>query len=200
MKYLKTLTLGVMAMAALMALTASASASELYNGATTLKSGTTMDLSLKSGTSALVTETGGSTLDTCTGSTVQGKITNAGSSTTTVTGEITALTWSGCTFPTTTVTLGKVESHHVTGTTNGTVTADAEIGVTVNTVFFGSCVYGVKAGTDLGLSTGGNPSTFSANAVIVKLSGSAFACPETAKFVATYVSTTPAGDVHMEAS
>lgn len=179
---------------------ASASATELYNGATTLKSGSVQDFTLKSGTSALLTETGGGTLDTCTGSTMKGKLTNAGSSTTTATGENTSLTWSGCTFPTTTVTLGKVETHHVTGTTNGTETADSEIGVTITTVFFGSCVYGVTAGTDLGLGTGGNPATFSANAVAKKLSGSAFACPETAKFVATYVSTEPAGDLHVEAS
>ena len=200
MKYIKMLGLAAVAAMGLMAFAGSASATELYNGATTVKSGTVLDFSLKSGTSALLTETGGSTLDTCTGSTVKGKVTNAGSSTTTVTGENTSITWTGCTFPTTTVVLGKLEAHHVTGTTNATLTADAEIGVTINTVFFGSCVYGVKTGTDLGLVTGGNPATFTANAVAVKLSGSAFACPETSKWQASYTSTEPAGDLHAEAS
>lgn len=200
MKYMKMLGLAAVAAMGLMAFAGSASATELYNGATTLKSGTVLDFSLKTGTSALLTETGGSTLDTCTGGTVKGKITNAGSSTTTVTGENTSITWSGCTFTTDTVTLGKLEAHHVTGTTNATLTADSEIGVTINTVFFGSCVYGVLANTDLGLVTGGNPATFTANAVAKKLSGSAFACPETSKWVATYVSTEPAGDLHAEAS
>jgi len=200
MKYIKMLGIAAVAAMGLMAFAGSASATELYNGATTVKSGTVLDFTLKSGTSALLTETGGSTLDTCTGSTVKGKVTNAGSSTTTVTGENTSITWTGCTFPTTTVTLGKLEAHHVTGTTNATLTADAEIGVTINTVFFGSCVYGVKNGTDLGLVTGGNPATFTANAVAVKLSGSAFACPETSKWQASYTSTEPAGDLHAEAS
>jgi len=177
-----------------------AAATENYSGATTLGAGTVTDFSLKSGTSASLTETGGSTLDTCTTSTVKMKKTNAGSSTTTVTAETTELTWGSCTFPTKTVTLGKVETHHIAATTNGTATADAEIGVTINTVFFGSCVYGVSAGTDLGIGTGGNPATFHANAVAKKLTGSAFACPETAKFTATYTSTSPAGDLHTEAS
>jgi hypothetical protein len=200
MKYIKMLGLAAVAAMGLMAFAGSASATELYNGATTLKAGTVLDFSLKSGSSALLTETGGGTLDTCTGGTVKGKITNAGSSTTTVTGENTSITWSGCTFPTTTVTLGKLEAHQVAATTNATLTADAEIGVTINTVFFGSCVYGVKAGTDLGLVTAGNPATFTANAVAIKLSGSAFACPETSKWQASYTSTEPAGDLHAEAS
>ena len=200
MKYIKMLGIAAIAAMGLMAFAGSASATELYNGATTLKSGTVLDFSLKTGTIAKLTQTNGEVLDECSGSTVKGKITNAGSSTTTVTGENTSITWSSCTFPTTTVVLGKLEAHHVTGTTNATLTADSEIGVTINTVFFGSCVYGVKAGTDLGLVTGGNPASFGANAVAIKLSGSAFACPETSKWVATYVSTEPAGDLHAEAS
>jgi len=201
MKHLKALwaMLTVVAVAAALG-AATASATELYNGATTLKSGTVLDFSLKSGTSTALLETGGSTLDTCTGSTIKGKITNAGSSTTTLTGENTSITWTGCTFPTVTVVLGKFEGHHVTGTTNFTVTADAEIGVTINTVFFGTCIYGAKAVTDLGLVTGGNPATLSINAVTVRLPGSAFACPETAKWFASYTSTEPAGDLHAEAS
>jgi hypothetical protein len=222
MKYMKMLGLFAMAAAALMAFAGAASATELYNGATTQKVGTVLDFSLKSGTSAILKETSppageGGTLDTCTGSTVKGEITSAGSSTTTTTGvntfkekEIvegkevvttkTGITWSGCTFPTTTTIPGKLEIHHITGTTNGTLTADAEIGVTINTIFFGTCVYGVTAGTDLGTLTGGNPAHFTANAVAEKLSGSAFACPETSLWTGTYVSTSPAGDFHVEAS
>lgn len=202
MKSIKMLGLAAVAAMALMAFAGagSASATELYNGATTLKSGTVLDFSLKSGTSALLTETGGSTLDTCTGSTLQAKITAAGSSTTTTTGEITNLTWTGCTFPTTTVTKGKTEIHWITGTTNGTVTSDAEIGVTINTVFFGSCVYAAKAGTHVGTFTGGATPIMHLNEIVVKGSGSAFACPETAKWVGDYRGTEPSGDLHAEAS
>jgi len=206
MKYIKMLGLAAVAAMALMAFTGVASASMLYNGATTLNAGTTLEFSLKSGTSALLKETSapggnGETLDTCTSSTVQGNITNAGSSTATVTGENTAISWGPtCTFPTTTTKLGKLEIHHITGGTNGTLTADTEIGVTINTVFFGSCVYGVTEGVDLGILTGGNPATFHANAVAEKLSGSALACPSTSLWTGTYTSTKPAGDLHVEAS
>jgi hypothetical protein len=201
MKHLKSLGASLVILVAFAAFgAAAASATELYGSSGTLGSKTILDFSLKSGTSALLTETGGGALDTCTGSTVKGEITNAGSATTTTTGKITSLTWSGCTFPTATVTLGKLEVHHNSGTESGFINADAEIGVTINTVFFGSCVYGVTAGTSLGALTGGNPATFEANAVAKKLSGSAFACPETSKWVATYVSTEPAGTLDVRAS
>jgi hypothetical protein len=202
MKHLKSFGLAAIAASALMGLVSvgTASATVTYNGATALKVGTVTDYSLKTGTSASLVNTSGESLNTCTTSTLKKKITNAGSSTTTTTGEVTQLTWGSCTFPTATVILGKLETHHITGTTNGTLTSDAEIGVTINTVFFGSCVYGVKSGTDLGVGTGGNPSTFHVNTVAIKLSGSAFACPETTKFTATYTSTEPSGDIHVEAS
>lgn len=207
MKHLTALGLSIAAALAAMAFVGAgtASATVLCKTTTTpcgsrVVNGTVIDASLIKETSALLTETGGGTLDKCTGSTAKGKITQEGSSTTTTTGSIEQLTWSGCTFPTTTVTLGKVEAHHITGTDNGTLTADAEIGVTMNTVFFGSCVFGVKSGTDLGTGTGGNPEIVDVNATAVKLSGSAFACPETSKFTATYVNTEPGGTLHFEPS
>jgi hypothetical protein len=104
MKYMKMLGLLAMAAAALMAFAGAASATELYNGATTQKAETVLDFSLKSGTSALLKETNppegeNNTLGICTSSTLQGKITNAGSSTTTTTSENTSITWGGCTLP-----------------------------------------------------------------------------------------------------
>jgi hypothetical protein len=200
MKYMKMLGLVAVAAAALMAFAGSASATELYGGTGTLKN-PTLDFSLKSGTSASLVNTAGESLDTCTESTVKGTATT-GSSTTNPTGSITTLSWGKCTFTTDTVTLGKLEVVHNTGTTNGTVKADAEIGVTINTVFFGSCVYGVKSGTTLGTLTGNaaGSATFDANAVAVKLTGSAFACPETSNWTGTYVSTEPAGALYVEAS
>jgi hypothetical protein len=149
--------------------------------------GTSLDFSNKAGTSALLTTTAGEPIDTCTGSTVKGKIEKAVG----ITDSIESLTWTGCTFPTTTTKLGKLTVEKITGTHNGTVKGDSEIGVTMNTVFFGSCVYGVIAGTDLGTLTEGKPATFDANAVAIKLTGSAFACPETAKWTATYTLTEP---------
>jgi len=201
MKHLKSLGPIMMAIAVAAAFgAAGASATELYNGATTMGSGKTLDFSLKSGTKSVMTETGGSTVSECSGSTLQTKLTNAGSSTTTATSETTAATWSGCTFPTTTVTKGKLEFHQIAGTTNARVTIDAEYGATITTVFFGSCVFGAIAGTDIGILTNGTPATIDANAVTVKLSGSAFACPETYKWTATYQVTEPATNLRVEAS
>jgi hypothetical protein len=146
--------------------------------------------SLKSGTSAKLVGTEGETLDTCTGSNVEAELTNAGSSTTTVTGKVKSLTWIGCTVTTDTTQLSNLEGHY-TSAGNGTLTADGEFKVTINTVLFGSCVYGVTAGTLLGNVTGGGEkvATFVANAVAKRLSGSGFACPETSKWTAEYVYT-----------
>jgi hypothetical protein len=193
MKYVKILSLAAVAAMALMAFAASsASATALYNGATKLGVGSTIDFSLKSGTKALLTETGGESLDECSTSTVKGSITNAGGATSTVSGSISELTWGTCTFPTTTTVKGGLEIHWITAT-EGTVTSNAEIGVTINTIFFGSCVYGVAANTDLGKLTtfAAGRAVFHANAVAKRLSGSQAVCPETSNWKATYESTTP---------
>jgi hypothetical protein len=202
MKHLKILGIAAVAAMALMAFAASsASATALYNGTTKLGVGSVLDFSLKSGTNALLVNTKGEELDKCTGSTVKGSITNAGGAGTAVSGSISELTWTGCTFTTTTTVKGGLEVIQTGTTTNGVVKSNAEIGVTINTVLFGSCVYGVAKGTELGTLTTNSTTnaTFDANAVAIKLSGSNFACPETSKWTGTYVSTTPV-NLRVEAS
>ena len=192
MKRLSTLSLFPAAAIALLAFGVGiAQATEIYGNGSTIGAGSTFNWSLEPGTAAQIFDTQGQTLLSCSTSTIKGKITSAGSSTTTTTASIETMTWGSCTFPTTTVKLGKLEFHHVSGGTNATVTADAEIGVTINTVFFGSCVYGTKAGTDLGIITTGRPATYHDHWVSEKLSGSSFACPETATFKAQYIWTEP---------
>jgi hypothetical protein len=71
----------------------------------------------------------------------------------------------------------------IAGTSNGTVRADAETQVTIQTVLFGSCVYGVKSGAHLGVITEGTaatPPTFNAEkAEAERVAGSSgFAFPE----------------------
>jgi len=190
MKYLKILSLAAVAAMAMMAFASSASATTIIGGSPekTLGSGDTIDFSIPSGKSAVLVDTEGGELDTCSGSTVNGKLSSA------ATGSIESLTWTGCTFPTSTVTKGKLEVVS-TGGTNGEVKADAEIGVTINTIFFGSCVYGVTSGTKVG-TVAGNPAVFTANAVAKKLSGSNIACPETSKWTGTYNATT--ANLHVE--
>jgi hypothetical protein len=193
MKHVKMLSLAAVAAMALMALVgvSSASATTLFNGTTVLKTGSTLDFSLKSATAKLTNTTGTETLDECTGSTVKGKTTNETG--TSVTGSLEELTWTGCSVPTSTDNLGGLEVDQIGTTTEGTVKASAEIGVTVNTIFFGVCKYGVKLGNHLGVlkTSAAGTAVFSANATATKLTGSNFACPETTKWVAEYQSTTP---------
>ena len=214
MKYVKMLGLAAVAAMAVMAFIGASSASATVFCSVTQTPcpvaskwpvNTVIDFSLKSGTSAKLVTTTGETLDTCTGSTVKGPVTNAGSSTTTVVGTVakTDLTWSSCTFPTTTTQGAGLEVHHIPGTDNGTVTASGEFRVTIQTFFFGSCVYGVTAGAHLGTLTGttatNTHAVFHANAVAKKLVGSEAACPETSKWTAEYTQTEPKNtDLYVE--
>jgi hypothetical protein len=208
MRSVKKVILVMIAAGVVGALSASgALATEVYNNGVTLSAGSVLDISIKPGSSASLVSTAGETLDQCTTSTIKGKVTNAGSSTTTTTGTVEEMTFGNCTFPTKMITLGKLELHHVTGTTSGTLTADAEFAGTINTVFFGSCIYGVKVGTDIGLLTSGKSTgevkddpILHTNAIVVKMAGSAFACPETTRWTSTYVVTEPTGVVTIEQS
>ncbi len=213
MRYVKMLALAAVAAGALMAFIGAGTASATVLCSTTADpcpagqswpANTAIDFSIPSGASANLVDTTGEPLDTCTTSTVKGKITNAGSSSATTTGAVEELTWGSCTFPTKTLTLGNLEIHKVAGTSNGTLTADGTFEVTINTIFFGSCIYGVTSGVDLGeltegiyTKTTGKPTdetaVFHANAVAEKFSGSNLACPSTSRWTATYTLTSPEG-------
>jgi hypothetical protein len=184
--------LGLVAVAMMAFAASSASATELYNGATTLKSGTVLDFSATSFPFRLTNTQGTETLDECTGSTIKGTTTNNGSAGVAVQSNITELTWTGCSVPTSTDTLGGLEVAWTAGT-EGTVKANAEIGVTINTIFFGLCTYGFEKGNHVGTikSSAAGTATFTENATARKLTPSNFACPETARWIATYTSTSP---------
>lgn len=149
--------------------------------------GTTLDFTLKSGTKAKLASTVGETLEECTGSTLKGKLEKAEP----VTTPVESLTWSGCNFPTTTTELGKLKVVNAATLHSGTVKGDSESRITVNGGFFGSCLYGLGSGTDLGELKEGKPASLVVNAVVTKLSGSATACPETAKWTAEYTLAEP---------
>ena len=201
MKYLKMLGLAAVAAMALMAFVGAGTASAggiLCSTQTTpcdspWPVGTVLDFSLKSGTSANLTTTEGTTIDTCTEATVQGKLTK--NSETVATGNNTAITWTKCTSPTTTTKLGKLRITNAGGY-NGTVIADELIEVTIETTFFGHCLYGVEPGTVLGTVTEGIGTgvVFTANAVAKRLGTSGekpCLAPETARWKAEYVLTSP---------
>jgi hypothetical protein len=203
MKHLKALNVAAVLAGALMAFIGASSASATVLCSTTadpcpvgqtVPASTGIDFSLSSGTSAnlqATAEDGGGTLDTCKSSTVKGKLTNAGSSTANATGEITELTWGACTFATTTVLKGGFEVKKIAGTSNGTVIADGETRVTMNTVFFGHCTFALVSGQSVGDITEGKPAVFHANAVLHTVSGSQSVCLTTSVWSATYTMTEP---------
>lgn len=207
MKHLKTLVLAALAATLLMIATAgSASATVLCSVAQnpcpagSVWPATSMDWSLKSGTTARFTNTGNEPLDSCSGSTLKGTLFN-GSSTATASASVNTseLTWSSCSFPTTTISGGSLQIHNQTGTTNGTVTG-SEFAVTMNTLLFGSCVYTVSEGTDIGTITAGSSATLTVNALVKRGSGSNVVCPETGKWTGEYKLTAPITSLLVEPS
>jgi hypothetical protein len=197
MKHLKTLGVFAMAAMALMVVASSASATALYSSGALYTGEITASLE----GSALLTTTGGTTLDTCTAGSVGGKIEEHGA-TKTAGGKITELIWgtaaTPCTEPTVTTTLGSLEIHHITGTTNGTVTGKNSV-VKVNTTIFGAeCTYTVGEALDLGTLNGSTTSNATIAINTVVKATNEFFCPD-AKWQASYKVTTPK-NLYVEAS
>jgi len=200
MRYAKMLALAAVAAGALMAFIGAGTASATVLCSTTadpcptgqdVLAGTVVDLS-STGSTVLTDTSGETTLDTCTVSTLKGKTTNTGGTTETVEIGVETLSWEKCTFPTKTLKTADLEVHKIATTSNGTVTAGGTFEVTINTIFFGSCIYGVTKGTSIGDLTEGKPAIFHATkAVAEKFSGSAAACPETSLWTSTYTVTEP---------
>jgi len=182
MKYVKMLGLAAMAAMALMAFgagTASATSS-LYSTGVKVAAGTSLDATLEGGTALLSTTDGKTLVDTCTSSTVAGKVEYPGGGAD-AKGAISSLTWGGCTVTTDTLTNGALSV-----SSTGAVTGTSSV-VTVN---FGgvSCRYGTGAGTSLGTLTTG---TLAINAVINEQEPKSFICPDTTKWTANYSVTSP---------
>jgi hypothetical protein len=185
MKYLKMLGLAAVAAMALMAIGAgSASATTLEVKGTPQSASINISASLKSGNSAILKDTFGFTSNTCTSSSVAGSTTST--SGTSVTGDISALTFSNC--ERSPVTTDKGGLLHVTWTsgTNGTVTSS---GAEVTTPSpFGTLNCKTGEGTHLGSITGVS-SGFATMTINAALSCSGVS----SKWEATYVVTSPEG-------
>ena len=197
MKPFKMLGVAAMAAAALMVLVGAGTASATVICKNNLNTetcsepypiGTEGIASIPAGKSIVLADTEGGELDRCNTSTVTGKLKSQGSGKPALS-ELSTITFGNCTFPTKTVNPGRGELTWIKGTDNGTLFT-YETQATINTVFFGSCIYGVT-GTDMGTTVGGNPGSLTVNAVVEKFSGSNFACPETAKLTGQYVATSP---------
>jgi hypothetical protein len=198
MKHLKMLGLAVMAAAALMAFVGASTASATVickNNLNTEKCsepytvGTKGKASLAAGSSALLETTGGEVLVTCTGSTVESSLKNAGSAATTVESNVSTMNFTGCSREVKVLKAGYAILHHIPGTDNGTLTT-VETEVTVNGIFGTSCTYGAGAGMDVGIVVGGNPGSMSLNVVFPKVAGG-FICPADARFTGKYTATEP---------
>jgi len=201
MKYLKIFGLAAVAAAALTALlgAGSASATVLCTGtpsgthcANKEVEGQQLDLSA---VSSVLMKTGSTTLTTCSASTIKAKITDAGSTTTTVKAAVEEWTYGGCTTTVDTLAKGTLEFHHLAGTDQATITSS---GTEVTKQFLGvSCIF-KTVNTSIGTITGGNPTTFDVNGTIPQ-SGGGFLCPANGTWSGTYRVTTPAGTTHFAA-
>jgi hypothetical protein len=187
-----TKILGVVAVAALalMAFASSASATTLEVKGVTQTGAVVIKGSIKSGTSALLTDTSGFFANTCTVSTVEGKDSTSQTGTAVV-GPIEVLSWGTAATPCTkgnpTVhSKGTLSVSSIGDTTNGTVVShNAE--VTVPSALGLLTCKTPSEGTDLGTLTGTSTgfATMDINAVLN--------CGITAKWTGTYTVTGPEG-------
>jgi len=183
MKFTKILGVVAVAALALMAFASTASATTLESNGVKQTGVVSIESTLKSGTSALLSDTFGAFANTCTVSTVKGKDSTSQTGTT-VSGPVESLSWSSCKEGNPTVdAAGSLSVENIAGTTNGTVRS---IGakVTVPSAFGTlTCTTAASPGTDLGTLTGvaSGTATMDINAVL--------SCGITAKWTGTYTVT-----------
>jgi hypothetical protein len=192
MKHLKMLGLAAIAALGLLAFVGAgtASATTLFTNSNltgAYASGTEVHSNLTTGKTAVLTDGSGNPLVTCTGSTVAGKTSNTTG--TTISGSITALTFSGCDTTVDVLANGSLEIEKTSKANEGKVTGKGSQ-VTV-TIFGVSCTYGTGTGTTLGTITGGTAPILNITAVgLTKVAGG-FLCPSTAGWDANYTVGTP---------
>jgi hypothetical protein len=187
MKYLKMLGLAAVAAMALMAIGAgSASATKLEVGGVVQSTSTAISASLKAGTSAILKDTFGFSSNTCTVSSVAG--TTSSPSGATVTGNLSALSFTSCEREPVTVDSKGVLHVQWTSGTNGTVTSS---GAEVTTGSpFGTLNCKTGTGTHLGSLAGTGSS--SAHAVLT-INASLSCSGISSKWEAVYTVTSPTG-------
>jgi len=154
MKYLKMLSLAAVAAMALFAVVgaSAASATTLSVGGVTQNKSVSIAASLLPGTSALLVDTAGTTLDTCTN--LEFKVATEGSFTgASVGGKVSTMTFGGCSHTTKVIAPGSLSIAWTSGT-NGTVTSSGAETTIQSTVFGVSAICKTGAGTDLGTLTG----------------------------------------------
>jgi hypothetical protein len=200
MKNLKMLGLLAVAAAALMALIGASTASATVLCKNNLKTSScsepyaaeTFLHGVLEGTTTFEM-TNAEVLGTCTQSTFQMRVENAGGAETPVSGPIPSFTWGikgeGCNQITETLRNGRLEITHISNTDDGTVKG---INTEVTLAIFGTdCIYGMGTGTDIGTLTGGSPATLDVNAVLNEQEPKRFLCPDDIRWTGSYEVTSP---------
>lgn len=190
MKHLKTFGLAAIMALGLVALAAAGTASATTlstdsGGFTKYPSGTTIEATLKTGTSNTLQDTNGNVIATCTGSSIRG--TTSAESEAFLAGWVGWLTWEGCSQTSDTVDPGGFEIHKTFGDTGSFYGFFTEV---TFSIFGVSCTYGTLGSRTFGSITGGSAPEISINAVLEKRAGG-FLCPSDARWVASYVVTSP---------
>lgn len=174
----------------------SASATELYKNteptADTLGKGTTIQASLKPETSFITEWTGGGgALHTCTSSEIAFEIEKAGGEATHPTGNVSTLSFTGCSHTTDVLAAGKLTIEDDNGTTNGRVLSSG-LELELYSTGFGKNIVcktgsgGTPIGTLTGAATENSHAVLDINAVML--------CNESStRLRATYIVTNPTG-------
>ena len=174
--------------AMLLGATIASAATTLETGGLTQNKSVAVEATLASGTSTTLKTTSNSFQDTCTGSQVKGS-TESPYNAATIGGNVSTLSFSGCTHTTHVVKPGSLSVENIAGTTNGTVrSTGAEVEVESTT--YGVTLECTTASTDLGTLTGVKEghATMHVNAVV----NCGFFVPS-AKWEGTYTVTSPTG-------
>jgi hypothetical protein len=184
MKYVKMLGLLAVAAAALMAFAGTAAATYVTSPPGTIYTGT-----IKAHSEGYATLHNAVGTISC-NSTVEGAVArHTGSGATTAGGNISSLTFTGCTNGEVHPTIhgGELEIHKLANG-NGTLTSKkAEVSVTM---FGFNCIYGTENGVDIGEVTAGEHGTLHIKASIPRVGGSFF-CGSSGNWTGSYKITTP---------
>jgi hypothetical protein len=186
MKYLKMLGLGGVAATVLMAFAGTALATIV-----TAPAGTQMQKGeFVKGSSGVVSFDGAFTTISCQKASGEGIITDAGSSTETVKGEIFLGTFSECNFPVVVKKTGTSEVHTVSGSADGKGTltsSNAEVEVKTSV---GSCIF-TTSNTHIGEVVGGSPAVLNFNSAKIPRTGGNFLCGSSGTMTGQMTVTSP---------
>jgi len=203
MKYIKMIGLAAVAVAAMMAIAGTGTASATVFCHTTSspcpekwKLGTEPRFIVKPGTAGIWNDTSGGIAAKCPEGELRGTITSAGSSTETVKISVpgSGLIWKsveGC-IETKTLEGGTLEVHAISGTDNGTVTVTG-FKITIS-ILGSSCIYGFGVGQTLGTLTGNGSGTavLDIKTNFVKKEGG-FICPTDLNWAEEFTQEKPSG-------